>query len=253
MRTARCGSGRPLAPATCAAVGIVDGDDGRRLAQPVGGEHRHAELVPANAARIGLGAVGAAGPHLVERREVARRDRRRCVASEWSSAGGPFHVVTRSSRIHSATPVGVDAVHDHRAPAGLDGEQRGEHLHVEDREREAVALAQAGAVAAAAPRAPRPASAGCTGCAPRPSGGRSCRSCRRCPRARTGRRRRRSARRARRPSRRATARPSPASRTTTRHAVDLAELLGGRRRRTGAATSRCRRAGTASRAARARG
>ena len=67
---------------------------------------------------------------------------------EWITAGGPFHAVTRSSRIHSATPSGVDAVHDHRAPAGLARHQRGEHLHVEDGERQGVAPAEVVVVAA---------------------------------------------------------------------------------------------------------
>ena len=94
--------------------------------------------------------------------------------------------------------LGVDAVHDDRGPAGLRDEQRGEHRHVEDREREAVALAQVGPVARGSRPAPRRAAAGCAGCAPRPWAGRWCRWCRRCPRGRTGRRRRRSVRRRRR-------------------------------------------------------
>ena len=73
-------------------------------------------------------------------------------SSEWarlcSIAGAPFHSVTRSSRIHPATPDRVGAVHHDRRPARLRRQERREHVHVEDGEGEAVALAELGSVAA---------------------------------------------------------------------------------------------------------
>ena len=199
-----------------AAVGPVDGDDRRRLAQPVGAEHRLGEL-GLERGPDRLGTVAAAAPHLGRAWPGHSGATASSPASEWTSAGGPFHAVTRSSRIHSGDAGGVDAVEDHRAPARLRGEQGGEHLHVEDGERQEVALAQRRAVTRGWRRAPRPGAAGCTGCAPRPWGSRSCRWCRRSRRVRTGRRRTRTARRARPPARRAT-RPAPSSSTTTRGA-----------------------------------
>ena len=65
----------------------------------------------------------------------------------WRIGGGPFHTVTRSRSTQSATPSAYDLVHDHRGALGLGDQQRGEHHHVEDGQRQAVALAQLGSVA----------------------------------------------------------------------------------------------------------
>ena len=103
MRTARCGSGRPDDTGHVRTAARVDGDHRRRLAQAVGGEHGQTEL--------GLERRADAPRGSRRRRSTPRRATpgrrappRPIVARLCSSAGGPFHVVTRSVRIHSATP-----------------------------------------------------------------------------------------------------------------------------------------------------
>ena len=132
--SSRCGSGRPLPPDRVATVGVVDGHDRRRLAQPVRHQHRLAELLLERGAHR-LGAVAAAVPHLVERREVVGCD---CVVVRERVDERRRPVPHRDPLV--ADPLGdpdrVVAVEDDRAtrrPAPIS--QRREHLHVEDGER----------------------------------------------------------------------------------------------------------------------
>ena len=124
----------------------VDGHDRRRFGEPVGGQHRQAELV-VERRTDDLGAVGATGPDLVEAGQVVRADG--VGVGEGVEEGGrtvPGGDPLLTDPLGHA--VGVDAVHQDRGAAGLRHQQRGEHRQVEDGEREAVALAQLGPVAA---------------------------------------------------------------------------------------------------------
>ena len=143
--------------------------------------------------RIASGQSAPAGPHLVERRQVVRRDRvHRGQAVEQRRRAVPRGDRARS-RIHSATPSASMRSITIEQPPACDTSSVVSTAMLRTVNGKQSPLRSVVVVAPASRRAPRPARAGCAGCARRPSGGRWCRSCRRARRARTGRRRRRPA------------------------------------------------------------
>ena len=102
MCTAKCGSGRPLPPiAWPPSQSSIETTVGASLSPyvPSTGLANFAS----NAARTGS---GQSPPPFHTSSSDARSSATTSSlpASEWISAGGPFQVVTRSVRIHSATP-----------------------------------------------------------------------------------------------------------------------------------------------------
>ncbi len=231
---ARCGSGRPLPPDRVACRRR------RRSTRPSAPRSTRTSSAPACRTSPRTRRAPARGsrrrrstPRRGTRGRRARRRRRR--ASEWMSAGGPFQTVTRSARIHSATPTGSLRSKTIAHPPACAVRQRGEHLHVEDGEREEVALAQRRppAAARAEHRARHQQVVLAVHRALRVAGGAT--RVRDARRARTDRRRLRTAHRARPRARRATppARPR-SSRTRARRSPSPAPRS---RRRTAAATT----------------
>ena len=136
------GEGSPARSVARRLVPILDRGDGRDLGQSVGGVRSSAEpgleLGPG-----GGGEEGATGPHVGEGSEVLGCD----------LVGAGQALQQRGDTEPGVDLLGPDplrhggrvgAVHDDLRPAGLRDEQRARHLHVEDRQRGAVALAQLG-------------------------------------------------------------------------------------------------------------
>jgi hypothetical protein len=118
----------------------VDRNERRRLGQPVRRAQRDAELRRERGLQR-LGTVRATRPQIVERREVARGHRRAVhhVVEDRRDAVPRRDALVADPRRDA---VGVDAIHDHAGAARLRHEQGGEREQIEDREREAVTLAE---------------------------------------------------------------------------------------------------------------
>ena len=136
------GKGPPARSVSPRLVPVFDGGDCRKFGQSEGGARSPAEpgleLGPG-----GGGEEGATGPHVGEGSEVLGCEL--VGAGQVLQQGGDtkpgVDLLGPDPLRHGGR---VEAVHDDLRPAGLCDEQRACHLHIEDRQRGAVALAQVG-------------------------------------------------------------------------------------------------------------